>query len=816
MERVTLEMSLKPFTSTDSESIAEVCREAFRQWRGLLESAETCSILLWVSDGSEILEWNEEWDAELEWARYIGFSNRECFNLEEGDPKEAVLYKENPAVITYRTLQEIVAALKRVGTEEYGLQVQVGATFDAGPEFAHSDFKYHRHPEINVAELGGKQIQLRSHYKVICIWSKLKADQRSYAGFPDGIPEGTSFGTFFGRQCASFLPKLGFDYIWLSNGLGFSYFPWTYLGANYDSKQFGTADHEELSSKVLSFWEDFHKECPHFRIEVRGTNFGTGMDLAKDCIPLKALYDKGFLDLPPPNSPWGPLNRDYGLEMAGYMSRIAHLPGKTYPYRFYPNDPWFWQNPWRDLYNRQPYDIYCPLSASRLNADGKPEPPGMIEFLTIDTEYGELTADTAEEVIPHIKRALRDFPDAPGAVTWLYPFVEYHDLAKKNPEGAQTIFFEEWFVRNAINEGFPLNTVVATDVFLRMPEHVVDNLKKNTILFIPASLLEGAWAETIVQYVESGGRVFIYGVVSDPAVQSLLNIQQTDGLEGRVTLDADMATDDSVLQEDGDGSKRQSSAVYHPSMLSGGTLKEIVKDHHDPSTKILASVHQDGIERIFAAYRKLPGWQGGSVAWIRGSLPFTTGQVSSLPIKREDCNIDPAVLCRYMLQNFGYELHQMKADRSVQTALVFTANKDNATWFNGFKYHTALSFSFRFPHGAPLIVGESAVLRSGRAHYSLDRVFHGECRIYVEQKEDGVVHCLPLDPKPTPSKKKKVRALQVTGLKEAKVTLFPPLEVMQAGNVEANVNGKWEILTGHPSESSITLEQVSGTLIVNW
>lgn len=57
MERVTLEMSLKPFTSTDSDAIRQVCREAFRQWQRLLEAAEACSILLWVADGSEILEW---------------------------------------------------------------------------------------------------------------------------------------------------------------------------------------------------------------------------------------------------------------------------------------------------------------------------------------------------------------------------------------------------------------------------------------------------------------------------------------------------------------------------------------------------------------------------------------------------------------------------------------------------------------------------------------------------------------------------------------------------------------------------------------
>src|SRR5690606_10024908 len=137
---------------------------------------------------------------------------------------------------------------------------------------------------------------------------------------------------------ASFLPALGFDYIWFSNGFALSYFPWTYLGANYDGASLPLADYDELSAKVLSFWDAFKRECPQYRIEIRGTNFGTGMDLAKDYIPMKDLYEKGYVPYPAPNSPWGALNFDFGLEMTGYMSRIAELPGETYPYRFYPND----------------------------------------------------------------------------------------------------------------------------------------------------------------------------------------------------------------------------------------------------------------------------------------------------------------------------------------------------------------------------------------------------------------------------------------------------------------------------------------------
>ena len=34
----------------------------------------------------------------------------------------------------------------------------VGATFDPGPEFAYSDFKYHRHPEVASEMMGAHHL----------------------------------------------------------------------------------------------------------------------------------------------------------------------------------------------------------------------------------------------------------------------------------------------------------------------------------------------------------------------------------------------------------------------------------------------------------------------------------------------------------------------------------------------------------------------------------------------------------------------------------------------------------------------------------
>ena len=75
---VTLEISLKPFKKTDEESIRKICSDVLRQWYPLIKDRKTISILLWVGDGSEILDYTGDLNKEFEWAYFIGTANREC------------------------------------------------------------------------------------------------------------------------------------------------------------------------------------------------------------------------------------------------------------------------------------------------------------------------------------------------------------------------------------------------------------------------------------------------------------------------------------------------------------------------------------------------------------------------------------------------------------------------------------------------------------------------------------------------------------------------------------------------------------------
>ena len=233
MQNVTLEMSLKPFKSVDAAYVARVCEKIFRQWRGLAAEAETVSVMLWTADGSEILDYKGRMDDRIEWARYIGGANPPP--PEPGKPPRTdlhganYLYMPNPPEITYATLKRIVATLKEVGRRVLDKPIRVGATFDPGPEFAKSPFKYQRHREICMGNTMGYTLW-------VCCYATLNEDHEPYAGWPQGIPQGTPFGTFFGRQCQHFLTDLDFDFIWFSNGFGFGRDTWNATGAVFDGE----------------------------------------------------------------------------------------------------------------------------------------------------------------------------------------------------------------------------------------------------------------------------------------------------------------------------------------------------------------------------------------------------------------------------------------------------------------------------------------------------------------------------------------------------------------------------------------------------
>ena len=410
---IHLEMSLKPFKVNNRDSIDQVCRNVFIQWAPLLRHADTISVMLWTADGSEILNYTGDDNQRLEWSQYVGNPNTD-HEVNSG-PKELSLHQRaydyipNPPQYTYGDLKYIVSALKRHGERLTGKVVRIGETFDPGPEFAKSEFKYKKHPEICMGNTMGAKT-------FVCCYATLNEDKEHYAGYPSGIPQGTPFGTFFGKQSQHFLTDMGFDFLWFSNGLGFGMETWGSTGAVFDGKQFHPEKLNDTREKITDFWNKFRAECPDIRIETRGTNISVGADLAKDGVDLKAIYNGNFNLLPPPNSPWAALDGNFGLELAGYMSRISELPDDRYLFRYYIHDPWWANSPWLDRYGREAHDIYLPMAVARIDREGKVKLPTHFTLLTIDDSYGNMPEQVPSEMIPHLLQGRRTAPDQPGLI----------------------------------------------------------------------------------------------------------------------------------------------------------------------------------------------------------------------------------------------------------------------------------------------------------------------------------------------------------------------------------------------------------------
>lgn len=805
---ITFEMSLKPFKKNNQAFIDSVSQEIFKQWSSLIRHTDTVSIMLWTADGSEILDYSGQLNQPLEWAMYIGNPNTEyevnSFPDENLSLHErAFTYMDNPPSFTYADLKYIVSALKREGKTLTGKPIRVGATFDPGPEFAKSEFKYKKHPEICMAATMGEKTFVVSY-------ATLNADNDSYAGFPQGIEQNTPLGTFFGRQSQHFLSDLGFDYLWLSNGFGFGMETWKATGAVFDGESFYPEKILDIREKIIEFWELFRNECPDFRIETRGTNLSTGIDLAADGVDLSRIYNGGFNLLPPPNSPWAALNGDFGLELTGYMSRIAELPDSRYLFRYYTHDPWWANSPWLDRYGRNSHDIYLPMAISRINNEGEVKNPTHLNFLTIDNSYGDMPLQVPDEVISHILQARRMSPDKPGPVVWIYPFEEYHEWATNQRERLAEMYYGDWLIRQAINEGFPINTVVSTKNYTAIEQsgqNIFDESVLVTIIPPSGSELENQ----LIEFVKNGGKLIIYGPVVNAGKNFLnfLNIEPVTPLSGEFQLN--------VLTKFDNTEDNSPMSLRHIDKMSGGGIETIMAKQNTSDTKVYASVNQADKKRDVIVFRQNKEWNGGAVCYVRGtnSASYKGGHLLT-PDNPKEWFSGPSLL-RYSLGLFDFSIVYDKKHPDIKNPVNCISRNDNAFWFSGYVPNLTVEQRFRFPQGAPIFTGWETEIKEGWSTYRFPKAFFEECRIFVEQ-ESGIISCFEI-----PRRYKKERRIQITGLSDSKIRFYPP-ESFSKSDIQVFLNTNYPFKEGkvEPVASDPTLgyffelENVTGQLVIAW
>jgi len=492
-----------------------------------------------------------------------------------------------------------------------------------------------------------------------------------------------------------------------------------------------------VREKVIGFWRAFRAECPDVPVETRGTNLSTGIDLSSDGSPLRDIYRGGFAMEPPPNSPWAALNSDFGLELIGWMSRIAELPADGYPFRFYTHDPWWLNSPWLDRYGREPHDIYMPLSVSRIDAEGRTCPPTAIDFLTCDDSYGRMPDQVPNEVIPHILECRGRAPDAPGPLVWVYPFDEYHDWTFGEPSRIGHVFFGDWFMRGAVNNGLPLNTVVSTRN-LAGAAAAWPGLFRECVLVSPVPDAGTAWSSILLDHVRSGGCVLLYGPVGHGGGELLdaLNVERAESLAGEFELLLHPLSERFL-------GLPYPAVLLHDRLLSAGGMCGRIADASDGHTRALALARQGGEARVAALARRLPEWEGGAIAWVRGTVSCDPDRMTGhllMPLDPEEA-FPGEMLMRLALAELGCEILAEKHSATQRSPMLVVSRHRNGFFFSGYSPDTTLRSHFRFPQGAPVLLGLETQLAPGRSTYTMPRAWRRECRVFVEQ-DNGEVSCV--------------------------------------------------------------------------
>ena len=758
---ITLEMSLKPFKKTDSDYIKEVCSKVWEQWKPLVKNSETISVMFWTADGSELLDYRGSFDDSFEWCYMVGGANNREEDHSEIDPDQIGLhstnynYIENPPVMTYGILKEIVATFKSTGSEMFpDKKIRVGTTFDPGPEFAKSSFKYERHNEICT---GGDM----GHKSMVCAYTVLNGDNVHYAAYPDGIPDGTPFGTFFGKQTNIFLKDMGFDYIWLSNGFGFGRETWSTIGAVFDGERFDYSVMDDIKADVLNFWKLFRKECPDYPVETRGTNMSMGIDFATDGVPLKEIYEGGFNLLPPPNSPWAALNGDFGLELMGYMSRIAHLPPENkYLFRYYIHDPWWANSPWYDRYNGMPHDIYLPMSIGRIDENGKVQNPSNLNLLSIDNSFGDLPDSCANEPIPHLIKAAKESPNEVSPVVWVYPFSEYSNC--RSEQDAKEMFFGDWYIRGAINNGFPLSSVTSTSDFVKQNKEIY----KASVIVTPVPKAGTEFEKEILYYAENGGKVIFYGntVRASESFRKLAGIKQSDEISG--VLD---------IKVEGENCGK----ILHTSLVCGGGINTVCE-----SGEVFAEIGGKAV-----------GVKNNNTVWLRGtvSADFKKGKQLLVPHNPNEYFIGETLI----LKALGMSGLKIEFDNPEKTKnpVIMLHRYNNAYMLSAFLPSTTVKTKMLFPYGAPVLDGYETRLENGYATYNFPKSEHKEIRAFVEQ-ENGIVSCRELPPVSAFMR----RRVKISGLKNATVRFLG----------ESYCKDNLEVVVNSPEDFYIMSEKFEG------
>ncbi len=472
--------------------------------------------------------------------------------------------------------------------------------------------------------------------------------------------------------------------------------------------------------------------------------------------------------LPPPNSPWAALDGDFGLELMGHMSRIAEIPDKEYLFRYYIHDPWYVNSPWYDRYNGQPHDIYLPMAVARIDADGKVQPPTNLNLLTVDNSFGNLPEACVYEPLPHLMKAEKEAPDTPSPIVWVYPFDEYSDC--DSGQKAMEMFFGDWFIRNAINAGVPVSTVVSTENFTAHNKSIYSS----SVIVSAVPEAGSRYENEIIKYSQSGGKVIFIGNTKRASRRftDFIGVAQADEVSGELEVTVD---------------GKYAGIVKHNPVLSGGGIN---------------TEAADGRGFAFAG-NKVIGAKGDGFVWLRGTNSCDYRKDNKLLIPHDENKYFRAEkLMIDALKHFGY-CFEYDTEPGARNPIIMIHRHNGAFIFSSYCADTTVSETIKLPFGAPVLDGYETKLKDGKATYHFPKAERRECRVFVEQ-ESGTVGCREIPPGSAEYR----RRIEINGLKNATVRFAA--EAYCRKNVKAVLNSNVWYIGGDSFESEyVTINGVT-------
>ena len=357
-------------------------------------------------------------------------------------------------------------------------------------------------------------------------------------------------------------------------------------------------------------------------------------------------------------------------------------------------------------------------------------------------------------MIPHLLTAYNDYPDAPGAVTWVYPINTYCDTVFGNGR-PESIFMDDWFIESGIDSGFPVNTVMSDSNFIETDKSKL----RSTVILTSVPPAASRFERAVMEAADAGVKVILYGSAAgmSPSMRRRLGLRTDgEGAEGemKIALSPSLVTD---TVENG----VFNDVLRHSALVSGGRISEKAED-----ASILAEVTAEDGEK----YAYMTDKDG--IVWIRGSFPHDERSGGSLPpVLPRSRYFRSASLLRCALARFGLSISFECFDADDSLPIINLSACRGALFLNEFAKDASVIMRMSAPDGAPALDNSEFIVSGGSGRYTLSRWIHTECRIFVRQaerskitvKKDHPVTHIDTDERTV-----------VTGLRDAVLTVYPP------------------------------------------